>query len=65
MPSSAVSESPEQQADAPPQEHTDSHDEASRTVAELEARNEQLEDGYGHQHPAFQDEAASAFGGRR
>jgi integrase len=26
---------------------------------------EQLEDGYGHHHPDFQQEAASAFGGRR
>ena len=46
MPSSAVSEVPEQQAGAPPQQHTESHDEASPTVAELQARNEQLEDGY-------------------
>jgi hypothetical protein len=26
---------------------------------------EQLEEGYGHHHPDFQDDAASAFGGRR
>jgi integrase len=25
---------------------------------------EQLEDGYGHHHPDFQEEAAEAFGGR-
>ena len=26
---------------------------------------EQLENGYGHQHPDFQEEAAEAFDGRR
>jgi hypothetical protein len=26
---------------------------------------EQLENGYGHHHPDFQEEAAEAFGGRR
>jgi hypothetical protein len=26
---------------------------------------EQLESGYGHHHPGFQEEAAKAFGGRR
>jgi molecular chaperone GrpE len=41
-----VSEEPQAQAGAPPQEHTESRDDASRTVADLQARNQQLEDSY-------------------
>jgi molecular chaperone GrpE len=45
-PSSAVSEEPQPQAGAPPQEPPGTQEDASRTVAELQARNAQLEDSY-------------------
>ncbi len=41
-----MSEERQAQAGAPPQEHAESPEDASRTVADLQARNEQLEDGY-------------------